>query len=301
VSFACNHEGAMIKPVDDATLYCYLPTKASWGLPFLMNTDMIPKGDRNDIETEVKLIDEDETNFNEELASIAGSKLFLWVHDLLTSRKYQLGSVFSLVPDFKKCKREHKDYTSFIEKFEEAFNTCLETETIVPVPQGIALVNKVILDSTGLSISKIMSDDEFRKFTGMEDYYLPLPMLRKDKHFNSFLKRYADDDQIFDKDCLKDLISNDDFKEWLKDQDNNNKFLNFLLENDYLEDYLDEEIFIEEECGNLFSANSLYYDIDKELEDLSAFSSHLCYLSFKTREFFKDNEKWNEIIDGQFA
>lgn len=301
VSFACNREGAMIKPVDDSTLYCYLPTKASWGLPFLMNTDMIPKGDRNDIETEVKLIDEDETNFNEELASIAGSKLFLWIHDLLTSRKYQLGSVFSLVPDFKKCKREHKDYTSFIEKFEEAFNMCLETETIVPVPQGIALVNKVILDLTGLSISKIMSDDEFRKFTDMEDYYLPLPMLRKDKHFNSFLKRYADDDQIFDKDCLKDLISNDDFKEWLKDQDNNNKFLNFLLENDYLEDYFDETIFIEEECGKLFSASDLYYNIDEELKDLSAFSSHLCYLSFKTREFFKDNEKWNEIIDGQFA
>ena len=301
VSFACNHEGAMIKPVEDATLYCYLPTKASWGLPFLMNTDMIPKGDRNDIETEVKLIDEDETNFNEELASIAGSKLFLWVRDLLTSRKYHLGSVFSLVPDFKKCKREHKDYASFIEKFEEAFNKCLETETIVPVPQGIALVNNVILDSTGLSTSGIMSDDEFRKFTGMEDYYLPLPMLRKDKHFNSFLKRYAEEDQIFDKDSLKDLVSNEDFKEWLKDQDNNNKFLNFLLENDYLEDYFDETIFIEEECGKLFSASDLYYNIDEELRDLSAFSSHLCYLSFKTREFFNDNEKWNDIIDGQFA
>ena len=136
----------MIKPVDDATLYCYLPTKASWGLPFLMNTDMIPKGDRNDIETEVKLIDEDETNFNEELASIAGSKLFLWIRDLLTSRKYHLGSVFSLVPDFKKCKREHKDYTSFIEKFEDAFDSCLKKETIVPVPQGIALVNNVIVN-----------------------------------------------------------------------------------------------------------------------------------------------------------
>ena len=301
VSFACKHEGAMINPVNDATLYCYLPTKASWGLPFLMNTDMIPKGDRNDIETEVKLIDNDETNFNEELASIAGSKLFLWIHDLLTSKKYQLGSIFSLVPDFKKCKREHKDYTSFIEKFEEAFEECLETETIVPVPQGIALVNKVILDTTGLSISGIMTDDEFRKFTGMEDYYLPLPMLRKDKHFCSFLKRYAEEKQIFDKDCLKELVSNDDFKDWLKVQNNNNKFLNFLLENDYLEDYFDEAIFIEEECGKLFSASNLYYNIDEELKDLSAFSSHLCYLSFKTREFFQDNAKWNEVIEDQFA
>lgn len=311
VSFACKHKGAIIEPVDDAILYCYLPTSTSWGLPFLMNTDMIPKGDRNDIEKEVDLLelnekedeitDNEEKNFNEELASIAGSKLFLWIRDLLTSRKYQLGSVFSLAPDFKKCKREHKDYSNFIEKFENAFNTCLETGTIVPVPQGIASVKKVILDSIGLSISGIMSDDEFRKFTGMEDYYLPLPMLRKDKHFNSFLKRYAEDDQIFDKESLTNLVSNDDFKEWLKNQDNNNKFLNFLLENDYLEDYFDETIFIEEKSFPLFSASDLYYDIDEELKDLSAFSSHLCYLSFKTREFFKDNEKWNEIIDGKFA
>ncbi|MDE6577413.1 MAG: hypothetical protein K2K58_04500, partial [Muribaculaceae bacterium] len=311
ISFACKHKGAIIKPIDDATLYCYLPTSTSWGLPFLMNTDMIPKGDRNDIEKEVDLLelnekddeidDNEEKNFNEELSSIAGSKLFLWVRDLLTSRKYHLGSVFSLVPDFKKCKREHKEYSHFIEKFEKAFNTCLETGTIVPVPQGIAPVNRVILDTTGLSTSGIMTDDEFRKFTGMEDYYLPLPVLRKDKHFNAFLKRYAEDDQIFDKACLIDLVSNKVFKEWLKNQDNNNKFLTFLLENDYLEDYFDETIFIEEECENLFSASDLYYDIDEELKDLSAFSSHLCYLSFKTREFFKDNEKWNEIINDKFA
>ncbi len=301
VSFACKHVGAMIKTVDDATLYCFLPTKASWGFPFLMNTDMIPKGDRNDIETEVKLIDEDETNFNEELASIAGSKLYLWIKDLLTSRQYHLGSVFSLIPDFKKCKREHKDYTTFIEQFEYAFNECIKAEHIVPVPRGIAAVKTVILDKTGLSTSGIMTDDEFRKFAGMEEYYLPLSILRKDKHFNAFLNRYAEDEQTFDTESLTTLISNEDFHEWLKDQDNNNKFLNFLLENDYLEDYFDEKLFIEEECGKLFSASDLYYDIDDELQDLSAFSKHLCYLSFKTREYFKGNEKWNELIEGQFA
>ncbi len=301
VSFACKHDGAIIKPVDDATLYCYLPTKASWGLPFLMNTDMIPKGDRNDIETEVKLLDEDETNFNEELASIAGSKLFLWIRDLLTSRSYHLGSVFSLVPDFKKCKREHKEYTNFIEKFETAFDNCLETETIVPISKGIALVNTIILDTTGLSCSGIMTDEEFCKFTDMEDYHLPLPMLRKDKHFNSFLKRYAQDEQKFEGDNIEVLIANGDFQEWLKDQDNNNKFLNFLLENDYLEEHLDKKIFIEEECGELYSAEELYYDIDEELKDLSAFSSHLFYLSLKTREYFNGNQQWEEIIEDQFA
>lgn len=301
VSFACKHNGAIVKPVENATLYCYLPTNASWGFPFLMNTDMIPKGDRNDIETEVKLIDEKETNFNEELAAIAGSKLFAWIKDLLTSKKYHLGSVFSLIPDFKKCKKEHDTYSCFIEKFEDSFDNCLTTDQIVPVPQGTALVNHVIYDTTGLSTSGIMTDDEFLKFIGKEEYYLPLPMLRKDKYFNSFLKRYANEGQTFDKDCLSDIISNDDFKEWLKDQDNNNKFLNFLLDKDYLKDYFEEEIFIDEECGKLFSANDLYYNIDKELKDLSAFSSHLCYLSFQTREFFKDNTKWNDVIEDHFA
>ena len=126
-------------------------------------------------------------------------------------------------------------------------------------------------------------------------------VLRKDKHFNSFLKRYADDEQKFSEDNLRELISNSAFQEWLKDQDNNNKFLNFLLEKDYLEDYFEETIFIEEECGNLFSASDLYYNIDEELMDLSAFSFHLCYLSFKTRDFFKDNKKWNELIEDHFA
>ena len=299
VSFACKHEGAIIKPVEDATLYCYLPTKASWGLPFLMNTDMIPKGDRNDIETEVKLVDEDETNFNEELAAIAGSKLFMWVKELLTSRKYHLGSVFSLVPDFKKCKKEHKDYSNFIERFAEAFDKCLESEQIVPVPQGIALVNSVILDTTGLSTFGIMTDDEFCRFTGMEDYYLPLPMLRQDKHFNSFLKRYACDEQRFDEDNLSELIANDDFQEWLKVQENNNKFLKFLLDKGYLEDLMGEEIFLESE-GGLYSASELYYDIDTYLVDLQAFTNHICYITPKTREFFKGNDEWNKVIEGEF-
>lgn len=299
VSFACKHNGAFIKPVEDATLYCYLPTKASWGLPFLMNTDMIPKGDRNDIETEVKLVDEDETNFNEELAAIAGSKLFMWVKELLTSRKYHLGSVFSLIPDFKKCKKEHKDYSNFIERFAEAFDNCLESEQIIPVPQGIALVNSVILDTTGLSTSDIMTDDEFRRFTGMEDYYLPLPMLRQDKHFNSFLKRYACDEQRFDEDNLSELIANDGFQEWLKVQENNNKFLKFLLDKGYLEGLMGEEIFLESE-GGLYSASELYYDIDTYLVDLQAFTSHICYITPKTREFFKGDDEWNKVIEGEF-
>ena len=300
VSFACKHEGAIIKPVDKATLYCYLPTKASWGFPFLMNTDMIPKGDRNDIETEVKLLDEDETNFNEVLAAIAGRKLFDWLKDLLISRKYHLGSVFSLVPDFKKCKKEHDYYDDFIAQFEDEFNERVETEQIVPVTKGIANVKSVVYDTIGLTTAGVMTDDEFLKFSGLDNGYLPLPLLRKDKNFLSFLKRYADEDMKFDEDKLHDMIDNEDFKTWLKVQDNNNKFIKFLLYNDMLEDFMDEEIFLEDE-GSLQKAEALYYDVDKYLVDLQAFTNYIYFLSPKTREFFKDNGKWNEAIDEKFA
>lgn len=291
VMFACRRNGNRLLPVENATVNCYLPTLAKFGFPFMFNTDMIPTGPRDNIELKIKL--------NERFARIAGSKCFLWIRDLLTSKKYHLGSVFSLVPDFKKCKKEHSDYLSLIEKFEEAFNESLQTGTIIPISQGIAPVCRVILDTTGLSTSGIMTDDQFHKFTGMGDYYLPLPILRNDKHFNAFLKRYAKDEQKFDVENFTELIANEDFQEWLKDQDNNNKFLNFLLERDYLEDLLEEDIFIEAD-GDLFSASLLHYDVDKYLVDLQAFTNHLYYLSLATREFFKDNEKWDSVVDGKF-
>jgi len=300
VSFACKHEGGNIKPVEDATLYCYLPTKTSWSLPFLMNTDMIPKGDRNDIETEVRLIDEEETNFNEELTAIAGAQLYFWLYDLLISKKYHYGSIYSLVPDFRNCITQHKEYLSYIERFQESFENMIASNPIVPVHKDIAKISDTIFDKTGLTTCGIITDDEFYLCAGYEDSRLPIEMLRNDKKFITFQKRYIDEENIFDKSSLHKMVRNEKFKEWLKSQENNNKFLNFLLDNDLLNEFLDEKILIEDECGDLFSAEELYYDIDDELTDLSAFSKQLYYLSLKTREYFKNNKNWLETTSGAF-
>ena len=300
VSFACKHDGSVIKPISDSILYCYLPTKTSWGFPFLLNSDMIPKGDRNDIETEVLLLDE-ETNFNEELTSIAGTQFYHWIYDLLTSRKYELSSVFSLVPDFDKCIREHNEYKDYIEKFQKSFETVLGEKQLIPVCGGIANINYVVYDTTGITSAGIMSDEDFLSFIGLTDVYLPLPIIRTKKAFNKFLKRYARKDLVIDLKNLHEMIKDEGFQIWLKVQDNNNKFLRFLLENGYLEEFLGERIFIEEECGDLFSAEELFYDIDEELKDLSAFSNYIFYLSLKTRDFFIGNERWEEIVNGKFA
>lgn len=266
-----------------------------------MNTDMIPNGARDDVEVDFS----NSINVNKTIANIAGSKLFEWILKLTKSGEYELDSIYNLIPSFASLKSGRPKYEDLINSFEKGFVDRVETDDFVPTPDGYVCLLNVIVDKTGLTSSGIMSDANFLKFSDKEEKILPILELRNSDSFESFaevyIRKFDVEENIFDTECLREMIGNDDFKEWLKEQNNNNKFLNFLLENDYLEDYFDEEIFIEEESGKLFSASDLYYNIDEELKDLSAFSSHLRYLSFKTREFFKDNEKWNEAIEDHFA
>ena len=290
VSFACQRDGNILKPVENARIYCYLPTQVSLGFPFLMNTDMIPTGPRDAIEKEVK--------FNHKLMIIAGGKFVEWISMLIKSGEYDVCSVFTIIPSFE---QKVIDYKQFVDEFEQGFNDALETTQIIPTSDGnYELIKNVVYDKAGLSASGIMSDEEFLKFTRLENHSLPVLALRKDDNFKSFLKRYADDKQVFEKKHFIDLIANEDFQEWLKKQDNNNKFIGFLLEKKWLKDFLDKKIFLSDK-GCLNSANDLFYDIDKYLVDLQAFVDHLNYLSPSTRLYFKDNTNWDEAIKDAFA
>lgn len=297
VRFACARHGRELLPVENTNLYCYLPAKkADWGFKFLMNTDMVPNGERDDIE-DIKL--------NHEIAKIAGRQFFYWIKDLVVSKEYDLDSIFNLIPDFADCIIRKAGYKTFIEEFRDEFEGLIKSEPFVPCINRNgelveATIYDVINDETRISVEGFLSETEFieQSCTGCE--HLPIKELRSSNAFHDFVYRYSPSNS-FNLESLKKMCANDKFQEWLKNQDNNNKFLNFLLEKDYLKDFLEEDIFIAEECGDLYSADKLYYDIDEELKDLSAFSSHLRFLSFKTREFFKDNKKWEEIIDKHFA
>lgn len=301
VSFACEVDGRKLKAVKDTCLYCYLPAKdATWGLKFLMNTDMIPNGARDDVEVDFS----NSINVNETIANIAGSKLFEWILKLSKTGEYELDSVYDLIPNFASLKSGRLKYKELINAFEEGFVNRVETDDFIPTQDGYILLVDAVVDETGISSAGIMTDEEFLRFSDNESKNLPVFELRGSKSFESFaelyLRKFNAEENIFDLDSLHEMVSRLDFQEWLKVQDNNNKFLNFLVENDYLKEFLDKAIFIEE-CGYLHSTEELYYDIDEELKDLSAFSNHLCFLSLKTREFFKGNEKWNSVIKGHFA
>ena len=296
VSFACNREGKRLKKVDDSILYCYLPAKdASWGFDFLMNTDMIPNGPRNDIETDLGI--------NREISAIAGNKFFDWINDLCRSdENFNIADVFSLIPDFNACKRGvGRKYRQLIDRFQEEFEQRLLSEELVPTAAGdYACLKDIIIDDTFITLSGILDEQQFLEFSGMKGV-LPAKELSSDSDFRTFAKRYADKAQIFNTKSLRRMISGDGFQAWLKDQDNNDSFLTFLLNKGLLPDFADEEIFIEEESGKLCPAGELYYDVDDDLTDLSEFSDYIWYLSLKTREKFRGNSSWKETVIPLFA
>lgn len=288
VSFACQRDGRIIKPVKKARIYCYLPTQVSLGFPFLMNTDMIPTGPRDDFEKKVSL--------NHKIMKIAGGKFAEWISDLLHSGNYDLCSVFTIMPTFDSV----ENYEDFIDEFKDGFDSQLDDLEFIPCENGeFSIIYNTIIDETGLLSSGIMSDEEFLELSDWEGS-LPAKELRTNRKFKSFVKKYIDPSYVFDLDAIRYMIRRAEFKEWLKVQDNNNEFLKFLLDKDYLEDFMNEDIFLEDE-GSLQKAEALYYDVDKYLVDLQAFTNYIYFLSPKTREFFKNNKKWNDTIDGKFA
>lgn len=300
VSFACAREGVTLKKVNNSILYCYLPAKdASWGFDFLLNTDMIPTGPRNDIEYDLEV--------NKEIANIAGKKFFDWILGLCKSKLYKIDSVFSLIPNFESCKTGRSvGHQNLITKFQSSFEERLLSEEIVPASNGIySKVSKTILDETGLSSSGIMSDDDFVSFTSL-DGNLPISILRKDGVFNTFLKRYLHQfnasTNIWSKANLKESVAQESFSKWLQNQDNNNRFISFLLEKKWLSDFSDACIYLASD-GKLHTANDIYHDdnIFNKLIYIKCFESFVPHLTDITCNYFKDNKEWNTQTVGIFT
>ncbi len=295
VKFACKRDGRKLLPVDDAILYCYLPAKrADWGFKFLMNTDMLPNGARDDIE---------DIELNHEIAKIAGRQFFYWIKELIASKEYDLDSVFALIPDFDECAKK-KQYATFIKEFQEEFESLIKEVPFVPVVdkdgnESLACIDTILDDRTGITEKNVMTDDDFISLLGSEDSCLPIQELRESECFMDFMYQYCPGKMDIDFDDVKKHCSSEEFQSLLENYDNNTRFIGHLLNYEKLSDFSSEQIFIEYE-GDLYKASDLYYDFDSNasiISFLKQFVPHLCDFS---RSQFDENEKWKEFVNGHF-
>lgn len=298
VSFAAMTDGNVILPVKDATVNCYLPTKAEFGFPFLMNTDMVPSGDRSQLKVDVR--------FNQLFARIAGRKFVLWLSQLL-SDGYEPCSVFNLIPDFKTIKDGvGKQYKLFIDCFEEGFKETINAIPIIPVEgsKDLKLPCNVLRDVTGFSAKNIIRYDNFLEYTNHKALFLPLSSICDNKRLVSLLNDCDDCIKFHDADLI-DLFDHEHFRKDLLDVTTNAKVIEFLLDYKYIDKYKNISLFIDNEKGKLSCSSALYYDIDEDRKLLSAFENQLSFLSIKTREALKndslDVNDYNERLKMSFS
>ena len=296
VRFACKRNGRKLQLVENAILYCYLPAKrANWGFPFLMNTDMVPNGARDDIE---------DIELNHAIARIAGRQFFYWIKSLIECKQYDLESIFSLIPNFEECKEKHEDYETFIEEFQEEFESLITEEPFVPVvdskgDQYYATIDNIVNDLTEITKENIMSDEFFLTLTKLEEPLLPIQELRESPSFMAFLYKHSLSSHDIDFEIIKKKCARSDFKEWLKNVDNNNNFLKHLLSHNELSSFADVEMFIEYE-GDLFTCDNLYYDFDSHCSSIPFLRKFVPHLSDSTRDFFKSNDDWDAFVNSHF-
>ena len=295
VKFACKKAERKLMPVDDAMLYCYLPAKrADWGFNFLMNTDMVPNGQRDDIE---------DIELNHVIARIAGKQFFYWIKQLIESKKYDLDSIFALIPDFDDCKKR-RVYKTFIEEFQEEFEKLIKEEPFVPCvdkdgEQTFECIDNIINDMTGMTANGVISDEDFVILMELGDYPLPVDELRQSEAFMDFLYKYSPSSLDVEVDAVVEKCEETDFQTWLTVPENNTRFIRHWLSKDELNEFAKKNIFIEYE-GDLFTAGSLYYDFDTNCNGigfLRRFVPHLCEAS---RANFEEDENWKSLADKYF-
>ncbi len=296
VKFACKREGRKLLPVEKANLYCYLPAKrANWGFDFLMNTDMLPNGARDDIE---------DIELNHEITKIAGRQFFYWIKDLIASEDYELESIFSLIPDFDECKENHSDYETFIDEFQEEFKSLIKSEPFVPVvnvegESYYATIDDIINDRTGITANGVMADADFISLTSTGCDYLPVKELRTSDSFANFIYKHSPATNDVDFDSIKSVVSDEEFQAWLQDQQNNNHFIEHLLIKEQLDSFAEEYIFIEYE-GELFKAGQLFPEFDDNFKRLTCFREYIPHLTEDTQVFMKGKDGWDEFVATHF-
>lgn len=289
VSFACRRKGSRLLPEDSANLYCYLPTKdAKWGFKFLMNTDMIPNGPRNDIEYSLDV--------NKYFAKVAGGKFFEWIDSLIRSGQYEYDSIFALIPDFKECiKGRSEKVVEFITEFQEGFESRLPELQVPSSKDGLVPASSIVYDSTG--ILKELDEPVWERLGHSSD--IVVKSLRDSKDFDSFVKRYKTllKIQEFGFDDLVECVGNESFQEWLEDPDANQQFFKYLDGKGKIELFRFAKIFLDDK-GRLGMPQEMYFDVDIE-KYLKPFAEGFRYLPLSRPHIDVLKKEWFRSFDAR--
>ena len=289
VKFACKVEGRRLLCIEDSCLYCFLPAEnEKWGFPFLMNTDMIPSGDRFRVKENFEL--------NRCLARIAGEEFLKWINRLIVSGKYDYDSIFTLIPDFEDCIEKHKQSDNYIKAFRCGFESTLPTLLIPSLSGRYVPITTIVNDATGML--KAFGGKIWEKFGESRD--IAHKSLLNSEAFTSFIERYKVEPlhiAEFEFDGLVKAVNHPSFQEWLSNPMANEKFLKFLVGKGEacLKKFCASKILLDDK-GKLGTPQEMYFDTDVE-KYLKPFADCFRYLPLSAPCRDKLEKEWFLQLD----
>jgi hypothetical protein len=277
ISFAVGRDGDKIVPVENARVYNYLPTELHLGFGFLFNADFVPNGSRSGLH---------DVEWNNRIMEQCGCQFADWWVSLMKNKgEFELKSVFDILPDF-----DNRDNYArlFIKGFKKRIVEIPCIPTIKDGEYKLVMLNEVLYDKIGLvtSSNPILTDVEFYKFTKASGR-LPHPDVRIHAKLLSLLDTF-DKSIKFNYAGLDVLPLNPDFKQWLKVKENNIKFNSFLLQSGYIQNLWGREVFLKSD-GTLGRSETMYYDIDKYIDDISFLADSLVRIDTTVRDALNIN------------
>lgn len=294
ITFATKKDNTEIEKTDDAKIFAYLPTDWNLGFNFLVNGNFIPDGSREELF--------DDIEWNLYLMEEAGRLFIQWISSMVT----ELGnsSPYKILPDLNSIiSHENNDKKlKFLERFKVGMqNGILETPFVLDSNEKLSLLDKIIIDKTG--VSNIIGESVFKK-----QFKITKKILQKDIENKSWFVKHLEGKNggIFAWDTLKENIA--DLTSILKDPNTNVKFINFLIEAERM-DYFKDVEFVLTANGDLERPSNVYINVSEDdlsfvskldiqqlnakvKEGLTEFTYEKHFENYKGSQFIKD-----KIID----
>lgn len=306
IQFSLKHLNYEIIPLSEAILYNYLPTKVNLGLPFLVNSDFIPTGDRHYLF---------ENEWNRYLMKEVGKVYFDWLNTLFTVKhKNTEQPIFKkdylrLLPDISKNIQELKSKSSnnlfLLEAFKQGFDLALcgdgEIEPIAFIPtQSGSLVplSNILIDETGLAV---FLKDDFFELTGISAKLIDKEVGEGIEKIKALISEYGQG-VVYGMEDLKDSLKTPVFQDWLKIPANNFRLIQHFQSSADLQSLLETEAIILSESKQLLKSSALFSGVPNEVTFLTTekINSELLGLvteskinlpltEFEPVKFFKNN------------
>lgn len=288
ISFAVSRDGNRLIPVENARVYNYLPTELRLGFGFLFNADFVPNGSRSGLH---------DVNWNDRIMEQCGSQFAdWWVSFLEEKNKYDMNSVFDILPQFDS---RDKYAQLFIKGFKKRIVEIPCIPTLRDGDYHLVKLEDALYDKIGFIACEnpILTDEELYEFSDTTGC-LPHPAVRCNENLIRMLNHFDCSIPFGDSD-LSQLCFETDFQEWLAKDDHDYQFLGFLLDSGYIMNYWGYKIFLTED-GQIDKADRIYYDIDNFVGDISFLASDLPRLNVALRNRLSNNYNTWESNKGRF-